>query len=158
MRTTCGASVTCDAVLDTDDPDDVLVQGRMVHPDVVSDVGVPEGEGLLRVQRAVLDGAGAPLLDADGLGEFLTSRHRSDLFRVETLDHYAVESDAGEFAQYLRGSRSQTWRESRPGWTGCAPTMLPDGCGATSTSCAGPLPRTSATSWTGATDPTPTRE
>lgn len=103
IRKSCGASATCDSVHDTDDPNDLLVQGRTVSPDLHTEMGVPDGEGLLRVQRTVLGGASAPLLDADGLGEFLASRHRHDLFRVETLDHYAVDSDASEFAQYMRG-------------------------------------------------------
>jgi hypothetical protein len=103
LRTSCGASATCDAVRDTDDPHDVLVQGRVVSPDLLEELEVPEGEGLLRVQRNVLDVSGVPLLDAEQLGVPLDTRHRADLFRVETLDHYAVDSDAGEFAQFLRG-------------------------------------------------------
>lgn len=103
IRKSCGASATCDTVHDTDDPDDLLVQGRTVPSGLLNEYGVPEGEGLLRVQRNVLDGASAPFLDADQFAEFLASRHRSDLFRVETLDHYGVESDAGEYAQYLQG-------------------------------------------------------
>ena len=103
IRKSCGASATCDEVHDTDDPNDMLVQGRTVDPALLDEIGVPEGEGLLRVQRNVLDGPSAPLMDADQLGEFLAARHRSDLFRVETLDNYAVPSDEGEFAQFLRG-------------------------------------------------------
>lgn len=103
IRKSCGASATCDAVHDTDDPNDVLVQGRTVSPETHTEYEVPGGEGLLRVQRNVLDGPSAPLMGPDQLGEFLASRHRADLFRVETLDNYAVPSDAGEFAQYLRG-------------------------------------------------------
>lgn len=103
IRKSCGASATCDAVHDTDDPNDMLVQGRTVPADTHTQYGVPEGEGLLRVNRNVLDRPGAHLMDADQLGELLASRHTFDLFRVETLDNYAVPSDVGEFAQYLRG-------------------------------------------------------
>lgn len=103
LRSDCGASATCDAVHDIDDAEDVLVQGRTVDPQLHEDLGVPAGEGLLRVRRTLLAADDAPLLDADRLGALLASRHRRDLFRVETLDHYAVDSDAREFAQYLRG-------------------------------------------------------
>lgn len=103
IRKSCGASATCDGVHDTDDPNDMLVQGRTVPADMLATYGVPEGEGLLRVKRDVLNDGSAPLLTADQLGEYLATRHRSDLFRVETRDNYAVPSDAGEFAQFMRG-------------------------------------------------------
>lgn len=114
-RKSCGASATCDAVHDTDDPNDMLVQGRTVPDELLTEYDVPEGESLLRVKRDVLNDGTAPLLTADQLGEFLGSRHRHDLFRVETLDHYAVDSDAGEFAQYLRGEPGPDL-DGKAGW------------------------------------------
>lgn len=42
--------------------------------------------------------------DPAALGEFIDRAARS-LFRLETLDHYDVSSDGGDFRRYVRGER-----------------------------------------------------
>lgn len=56
------------------------------------------------------------MLDEKGLGEFLGAAQHS-IFRLETLASYAVGSDGGDFARYLRGEpgpdmeRKRTWHK-----------------------------------------------
>ncbi|GAB3158561.1 hypothetical protein GCM10027059_03530 [Myceligenerans halotolerans] len=43
------------------------------------------------------------MLSADELGEFITSRHETDLFRLETRDVLNVPQDADRLQRYLNG-------------------------------------------------------
>lgn len=107
LRLECGNSLSCPAIIDTDDPDRVLVRGTKADPDVVG-VDVPDHEGLLDMPRSMLGAAagGRPLLTLDELGAYV-ARHRSgELWRLETLSYYAAESDAPEY---------QAWRRGEPG-------------------------------------------
>lgn len=131
LRNECGASGTCDKVYDTDDPQDVIVQGRTTVPaEMHAEQGVPDGEGLMRMKRAVLAGIDpAPMLTAQQMMELLCRAER-DILRVETLPRYA--DDGPEYRQYLRGepgpdvewkqgwldtiaevTRTRTWRVAR---------------------------------------------
>ncbi|MGH3599565.1 MAG: DUF6879 family protein [Pseudonocardiaceae bacterium] len=101
LRDTCGASETCDKILDTDDPIDLLVQGRHVDPALLTKYGIPQQEGLLAVKRTVLPAVDAPLLDADQFGALLGRLFTRTLFRVETRGYYA--DDEPEFAKWRRG-------------------------------------------------------
>ncbi len=48
------------------------------------------------------------VLDLQVLGAYLTKRHTRDLFRLETLGHYAAASDDEDFSRYLRGEPAPT--------------------------------------------------
>jgi hypothetical protein len=56
------------------------------------------------------------MLDAQGLGAALRAAEH-DLFRLETLDYYAVPSDGGDFHRYLAGedvpdqARKDAWHD-----------------------------------------------
>jgi hypothetical protein len=43
------------------------------------------------------------VLGLEELDEYITLRHGRDLFRLETLRHYDVESDDDDLARYIRG-------------------------------------------------------
>ena len=43
------------------------------------------------------------MLNADQLGEYIASRHKADLFRLETRDVLNVPQDAGRLERYLNG-------------------------------------------------------
>lgn len=43
------------------------------------------------------------MLNADQLGEYIASRHKTDLFRLETRDVLNVPQDAGRLERYLNG-------------------------------------------------------
>lgn len=114
LRNQCGASKTCDKIIDTDDPNDVLVQGRHVDPHLLTEQGVPEGEGLLRVKRTVIpEAAGLPMLDVDQFGDLIDRLHTRDLFRLETLDYYA--DDEPEYDKWRRGEAGPDL-EWKSGW------------------------------------------
>lgn len=114
LRNQCGASRTCDKIHDTDDPADLIIQGRYVDPSLRERLGVPEEEGLLAVKRSVFpEAAGTPMLDLDAFGALLDKLHTRDLFRVETLGYYA--DDEHEYAQWRRGEQGPDL-EWKAGW------------------------------------------
>src|SRR5690349_10864917 len=43
------------------------------------------------------------MLNEEQLGDFIDTHFRSDLFRLETLETYAVASDDGDFERYMKG-------------------------------------------------------
>lgn len=54
------------------------------------------------------------MLTAAQLGEYIDTRLTRSAFRLETLDHYDVESDGGDFERYLRGEPGPDEERKRP--------------------------------------------
>ena len=51
----------------------------------------------------------------DDLDEYITSRHTHDLFRLQTLTRYDVESDGGDYQRYLSGEAAPE-PEAKTAW------------------------------------------
>lgn len=99
----CPVGPTCPRVHDTDG-DDVIVQGAIVtDPDVLAGIQLAPHETVVQVPRELL--YGNHLLDVDELMAWLAKNHTYDLFRLEALREYAVDSDGDDFRRFMRGDR-----------------------------------------------------
>lgn len=106
LRLECGASLSCPAIIGTDDPHRVLVQGPTADPALRDQLGVPDHEGLIEMPSTMLAGVigdAPPLLTLEQLGAYVARHRQGELFRLETLPYYAAESDAPEYRAWLRG-------------------------------------------------------
>ncbi|MFW5415572.1 hypothetical protein J0910_02810 [Nocardiopsis sp. CNT-189] len=55
------------------------------------------------------------MLTADELGAYFDTKLTRSAFRLETLDHYEVESDGGDFARHKAGEPEPDW-ERKNAW------------------------------------------
>lgn len=104
----CEDGKTCPRVLETDEPDHVLVQGDRIDPAVVP--AVPEHETLVRVPRRLVDGT--PHLMAPGeFGDWYDAHLNRSMQRLETLRYY--DPDRIGYAEWQRGATAPDWDRKR---------------------------------------------
>lgn len=91
----CGNGDECPA-LDRSEEGGIDVTGVLMPKQ-----GLPPGEATVRVPDTLLP----EIADLHiNLGEFIAAHHRTDLLRVQTLDHYGVASDGDDYHRYLDGA------------------------------------------------------
>lgn len=117
LRNQCGSNLDCPRVLDTDDPDKVLIQGaRVTDPEIITQYRVPDQETLIEVPRTLIpEIGGAPMLSLGELAEYIREHHARDLFRLETRGDYSSGSDAADFRRWLRGHHGPDL-DAKRGW------------------------------------------
>lgn len=106
----CIDGKTCPRVLDTDDPEHVLVQGTRLDEQLLAEISPPSHETAVRVPRRLI--AAPDLMTAEVFGRWYDEHLGSGMLRVETLAYYAA--DAGDFARWERGEREPDWTLRRP--------------------------------------------
>ncbi|MGC4959732.1 DUF6879 family protein [Actinomadura citrea] len=81
----------------------VLASGPpLTDAEALAELAVPEGEAVIELPFEALPDLDV-VLDEQQLGAFIDGRFTSELFRLETLDHYEVGGDGDDLAAYIQG-------------------------------------------------------
>lgn len=114
LRGECDDGKVCPRVLDTEDPEQVLVQGdRVTDLAVLEQANLPPHEALVRVPRTLITGArGSRLMPRDEFSRWYDEHLTRDMLRLETLDYY--HPDAPGFARWQRREHEPDWPAKRP--------------------------------------------
>ena len=113
-RESCGNGINCPA-LHRRENGRVIVSGPTVtDPETLRELGLPGYESAVEVTSELLSVAGQTLLGIDSLAEFVDKHHTRDLFRLETLSRYAVDSDGDDYRRYLRGEPAPSAEAKQP--------------------------------------------
>lgn len=112
LSDSCPNGDDCHRIHDTDG-DQVIVQGdRVVDPDLLATLHMPEHESAVVVDRTLIHPAP---MDLPALSAWIDARYTGHLVRVENRRAYAAASDGGDFRRYLDGEDAPleggTWRE-----------------------------------------------
>lgn len=113
LRGECGDGKSCPRVLDTDDPDHLVVQGpHVTDPEMLEQTRVPAHEGLIRVPRTLLAGIADPMMSPEEFSDWYDVHLTRGMLRLETLDYY--DPDARGFAAWTRGEPQPDWEAKQP--------------------------------------------
>lgn len=113
--TECGSGPTCPAAYPTDTAKWVM-QGGKISAHLRATLGVPDHEDAVEVTAAVIEQIRRQHhMDLEELGSWIIDNHERDVFRLETLDRYFVDSDEADFRAYLAGAPAPD-RAAKRGW------------------------------------------
>ncbi len=108
----CPSGGTCPQIRDTDGEDVIVVGTPLVDPDILAELDLPAHEAAIATPRSLI--YERRMLDVDELQEWLRTHHRHDLFRLEVLDSYAVDSDGDDYHRYLSGAATPDAAAKQP--------------------------------------------
>jgi hypothetical protein len=108
----CPTAGTCPQIRDTDGEDVIVVGTPVTDRAILDELDLPEHEAAIATPRSLL--YERRMLDVDELSEWLRQHHSYDLFRLETLDSYAVDSDGDDYHRYLSGADAPNAAAKQP--------------------------------------------
>lgn len=114
IRQTCGNGLNCPALHRKQNGRMIVSGPTVTDPELLDELALPDNESAVEVPAELITGEDAPLLDVDGLADFVGQHHTRDLFRLETLPFYAVDSDGDDYHRYLRGEPTPNAAAKQP--------------------------------------------
>ena len=102
VRSSCGNGINCPALHRREGQ--VIASGPTItDPEILHDLALPDHESAVEFSDEVIAKAQTVPLDLDGLAAYIDAHHTRDIFRLETLSYYAVDSDGDDYRRYLQG-------------------------------------------------------
>lgn len=113
IRSSCGNGINCPALHRKDGR--LIASGPTItDPEILRELALPDHESAVEFSEQVLTAARGDLLDLDELASFIDEHHTKDLFRLETLSVYNVDSDGEDYQRYLRGEATANAEAKAP--------------------------------------------